>query len=59
MNYVLLSGAICGGMTNTTGMGTLLDVLGSDDAATGYGATFPFAVIGMVLFSILMRFVLG
>lgn len=59
MNYVLLSGAICGGMTNTTGMGTLLDVLGSDDAATGYGATFPFAVIGMVIFSILMRFVLG
>lgn len=59
MNYVLLSGAICGGMTNTTGMGTLLDVLGSDDAATGYGATFPFAVIGMVIFSILMRYVLG
>lgn len=59
LNYVLLSGAICGGMTNTTGMGTLLDVLESDDAATGYGATFPFAVIGMVFFSILMRFVLG
>lgn len=59
LNYILLSGAICGGMTNTTGMGTLLDVLESDDAATGYGATFPFAVIGMVLFSILMRFVTG
>lgn len=59
LNYVLLSGAICGGMTNTTGMGTLLDVLESDDAATGYGATFPFAVIGMVVFSILMRFILG
>lgn len=59
MNYVLLSGAICGGMTNTTGMGTLLDVLESDEAATGYGATFPFAVIGMVIFSILMRFVVG
>lgn len=59
LNYVLLSGAICGGMTNTTGMGTLLDVLESDDAATGYGATFPFAVIGMVLFSIMMRYVAG
>lgn len=59
MNYVLLSGAICGGMTNTTGMGTLLDVLESDEAATGYGATFPFAVIGMVIFSILMRFLIG
>lgn len=55
LNYVLLSGAICGGMTNTTGMGTLLDVLDSDDAATGYGATFPFAVIGMVLFTIVLH----
>lgn len=59
LNYVLLSGAICGGMTNTTGMGTLLDVLESDDAATGYGATFPFAVIGMVIFSIMMRYIVG
>lgn len=55
MNWVLLSGAICGGMTNTTGMGTLLDVLDSDDAATGYGATFPFAMIGMVLFTIILH----
>lgn len=55
LNYILLSGAICGGMTNTTGMGTLLEVLDSDDAATGYGATFPFAVIGMVLFTILLH----
>lgn len=58
LNYVLLSGAICGGMTNTTGMGTLLEVLDSDDAATGYGATFPFAVIGMVLFTILLHMVI-
>lgn len=55
MNWVLLSGAICGGMINTTGMGTLLDVLESDDAATGYGATFPFAMIGMVLFTIVLH----
>ncbi|MGM0214871.1 hypothetical protein [Enterococcus sp. AZ109] len=55
MNWVLLSGAICGGMTNTTGMGTLIDVLDSDDAATGYGATFPFAMIGMVLFTIILH----
>lgn len=55
MNWILLAGAICGGMTNTTGMGTLLDVLDSDDAATGYGATFPFAMIGMVLFTILLH----
>lgn len=55
MNWILLSGAICGGMTNTTGMGTLLDVLDSDDAATGYGATFPFAMIGMVLFTIILH----
>lgn len=58
LNYVLLSGAICGGMTNTTGMGTLLEVLDSDDAATGYGATFPFAVIGMVVFTILLHMII-
>lgn len=58
LNYVLLSGAICGGMTNTTGMGTLLEVLDSDDAATGYGATFPFAVIGMVIFTILLHMII-
>jgi len=44
-----------GQLTNTTGMGTLLDVLDSDDAATGYGATFPFAMIGMVLFTIILH----
>jgi len=55
MNWIILAGAICGGMTNTTGMGTLLNVLDSDDAAISYGATYVFGLIGMVLFTILLH----
>jgi putative transport protein len=32
-----------------------IDSVGSDDAAVGYGATYPFALLGMVIFTILLH----
>lgn len=55
LNWVMLSGAICGGMTSTPGLGAAIDALESDDPAAGYGATYPFALLGMVLFTIILH----
>ena len=55
INWVMLSGAICGGMTSTPGLGAAIDAVGSDDPAAGYGAVYPFALLGMVIFSILLH----
>jgi putative transport protein len=55
INWVMLSGAICGGMTSTPGLGAAVDALGSDDPAAGYGATYPFALLGMVIFTIVLH----
>jgi len=55
INWIMLSGAICGGMTSTPGLGAAVDAIGSDDPAAGYGATYPFALIGMVLFTIILH----
>lgn len=55
INWVMLSGAICGGMTSTPGLGAAVDAVGSDDPAAGYGATYPFALIGMVVFTIILH----
>ncbi len=54
INWVMLSGAICGGMTSTPGLGAAIDAIGSDEPAAGYGATYPFALLGMVIFTILL-----
>ena len=55
LNWIMLSGAICGGMTSTPGLGAASDAVGSDDPAAGYGATYPFALFGMVMFTIIMQ----
>ncbi len=55
INWIMLSGAICGGMTSTPGLGVAIDAVGSDDPAAGYGATYPFALFGMVLFTIILH----
>ncbi len=55
INWIMLSGAICGGMTSTPGLGAAIDAVGSDDPAAGYGATYPFALLGMVLFTIVLH----
>lgn len=54
LNWIMLSGAVCGGMTSTPGLGAAIDALGSDDPASGYGAVYPFALFGMVVFTILL-----
>ncbi len=55
INWIMLSGAICGGMTSTPGLGAAIDAVGSDDPAAGYGAVYPFALLGMVFFSIILN----
>lgn len=55
LNWIMLSGAICGGMTSTPGLGAATEAAGSDDPGAGYGATYPFALFGMVIFSIILN----
>ncbi len=55
INWIMLSGAVCGGMTSTPGLGVAIDAVGNDDPAAGYGATYPFALFGMVLFTIILH----
>lgn len=55
LNWVMLAGALCGGMTSTPGLGAATDALGSEDPAAGYGATYPFALFGMIIFTIILH----
>lgn len=55
INWIMLSGAICGGMTSTPGLGACIESIGTDEPAAGYGATYPFALLGMVIFTILLH----
>ncbi|QXM06833.1 hypothetical protein [Crassaminicella indica] len=54
INWIMLSGALCGGMTSTPGLGAAIEATKSDGVAAGYGATYPFALLGMILFTILL-----
>ena len=55
INWIMLIGALCGGMTSTPGLGAAIEAVGSDDPAAGYGAIYPFALLGMVIFSIILH----
>lgn len=55
LNWIILAGALCGGMTSTPGLGAAVDALESDDPAAGYGATYPFALFGMIVFTIILH----
>ncbi len=55
LNWILLAGALCGGMTSTPGLGAAVEALESDDPAAGYGATYPFALLGMIVFTIVLH----
>lgn len=44
-------GSITGGMTSTPALGTLIDVAGTEDVAAAYAATYPVALIAVVLIS--------
>jgi len=44
-------GSITGGMTSTPALGTLIKVAHTEDVAAAYAATYPFALIAVVLVS--------
>lgn len=44
-------GAICGGMTSTPALGTLINTSGTDGVITAYAATYPVALVVVVLVS--------
>ncbi len=44
-------GSITGGMTSTPALGTLINVSGTDDVASAYAATYPIALVAVVLVS--------
>lgn len=44
-------GSITGGMTSTPALGTLIKVAGTDDVASAYAATYPIALVCVVLVS--------
>ncbi len=44
-------GSLTGGMTSTPALGTLINVAGTEDVASAYAATYPIALISVVLVS--------
>lgn len=61
LNLNLLNnlGSICGGMTSTPALGALIEVAGTDDVATAYAATYPIALVSVVLCAQLTVIVFG
>lgn len=55
LNWVLLSGAICGAMTSTPGLGAAIDATGRNEAAGGYGATYPIGLLCKVIWVLLLN----
>ncbi|MDR1194441.1 MAG: permease [Peptococcaceae bacterium] len=51
MRTLLLLGSICGGMTSTPALGTLIEVAGTVDVASAYAASYPAALALLVLLS--------
>ena len=50
--YLLnILGSITGGMTSTPALGTLINIAGTEDVASAYAATYPIALIAVVLVS--------
>lgn len=47
-------GSITGGMTSTPALGALINVTKSDDVASAYAATYPFALVSVVIASQLL-----
>ena len=44
-------GSITGGMTSTPALGTLISTAGTENVASAYAATYPVALISVVLVS--------
>lgn len=52
-------GSITGGMTSTPALGTLIHVAGTEDVASAYAATYPIALLAVVLVSQFMIVIFG
>lgn len=58
LNWVMLSGAICGGCTSAPGLGAAITALGDDEPTAGYGAAQPFAILAnVILMTLFHRFI--
>ncbi|MBU3112263.1 aspartate-alanine antiporter-like transporter [Clostridium lacusfryxellense] len=57
MNWIIIAGAICGGMTSTPGLGAAIDATQTDEVAAGYGATYPFGLLFTVIFVIILHMI--
>lgn len=53
-DWIVTAGAISGGMTSTPGLGAAIDAAGTEEVGAGYGSTYPFALVGMVVFAKLL-----
>ncbi len=51
MSILNTLGSITGGMTSTPALGTLIHVAGTEDVAAAYAATYPIALVAVVLVS--------
>lgn len=58
MNLLNTLGSITGGMTSTPALGTLIQVSGTEDVASAYAATYPIALIAVVICSQLLIMIL-
>lgn len=57
-SFILSLGALSGAMTSTPGLGTLNQLTSSEDAAVGYAAAYPFALIIIAIVSQLVPLLL-
>ena len=52
-------GSITGGMTSTPALGTLVSVAGTDDVTSAYAATYPIALVIIVVLSKVFGMICG
>ncbi len=58
LDWIVTSGALTGGMTSTPGLGAAIRATKTEDVGAGYGSTYPFALLGMVIFARILRLIL-
>lgn len=54
LDHEVLVGGLCGAMTSTPGLAAAIEAFDNDDVVVGYGAAYPFALIGMIIFTSLL-----
>ena len=55
MDWITLSGALCGAGTSTPGLGAAIDSTGSKEVAASYTAAYPFGLLFEVMFVIILH----